>query len=102
MQEIKDAALRGHYDAICSYIKNEGDVNATCPHSGWTLLGAACNGGHPRVVEKLLDCPTLHLNASSNSGTPMALALNGNHAHCVELLLRSNLKVNVREIAEIC
>lgn len=90
--ELCNAAVRGNVDQVIQWLSEGGDVNSSYGYGGWTLLGAACSGGHTALVEELLKYSDLHLNVCSMHDIALNWALEGGHYDCVELLLATTLK----------
>ena len=77
------AALKGQTSLVQKLISRDADVNKP----GWAPLHYAATGGHPQIIQLLLD-QSAYIDAESPNGTtPLMMAARYGNAACVKLLL---------------
>ena len=77
------AALKGQTNLVQKLISRDADVNKP----GWAPLHYAATGGHPQIIQLLLD-QSAYIDAESPNGTtPLMMAARYGNAACVKLLL---------------
>lgn len=86
------AALRGYQEICARLIALGADVNKP----GWTPLHYAATGGHPRIVQMLLDAHAYIDAPSPNGSTPLMMAARYGNVDTVRLLLHAGADPTLR------
>ena len=99
-QALHDAACNGDIEKVKTLTQGNffrvcTNVNKKDRH-GFTPLLSAAAMGHDKVVELLLEIPTILVNLADKEGdTPLSMAVKNGHVGVVKLLLkRDEIKVN--------
>lgn len=97
--------LRGNIQVAKRLIAKDADINKT----GWTPLHYAASGGHPAIIELLLENHAYIDAESPNGSTPLMMAAQYGSPEAVALLinrgadvsLRNQLKLNALDFAKL-
>ncbi|ARO88089.1 ankyrin repeat-containing protein [Nitrosospira lacus] len=85
------ASYKGLHDIVEKlYVKG-----AEIKHPGWNPLLYAATGGHPKIVQLLLDGGVPIDSTSDNGTTPLMMAARGNHSDTIKILLRNGANPNI-------
>jgi uncharacterized protein len=86
------AALKGHLGLVKKLIERGADVNKT----GWAPLHYAATGGHPPIIEVLLEHHAYIDAESPNGTTPLMMAAHYGTPAAVKLLLEAGADATLR------
>jgi uncharacterized protein len=86
------AALKGHLGLVKKLIERGADVNKT----GWAPLHYAATGGHPAIIEVLLEHHAYIDAESPNRTTPLMMAAHYGTPAAVKLLLDAGADATLR------
>jgi hypothetical protein len=86
------AALKNHLPLARQLIARGADVNKT----GWTPLHYAATGGHPAMIQLLLDNYAYIDAESPNGSTPLMMAASYGSPEAVKLLLQEGADASIR------
>ena len=85
------ASYNGPHDIVEKlYIKG-----SEIKHAGWNPLLYAATGGHPKIVQLLLDGGVPIDSTSDNGTTALMMAARGNHSDTVKVLLKNGANPNI-------
>lgn len=84
--------LKGDLRLAKLLISRQADVN----HPGWTPLHYAASGGHPQVIQMLLD-ESAYIDAESPNGTtPLMMAARYGNSQSVQLLIDEGADIHLK------
>ncbi|HEX9719883.1 MAG TPA: ankyrin repeat domain-containing protein [Ramlibacter sp.] len=86
------AALKGHLEIVKKLIARDADINKT----GWAPLHYAATGGHPAVIELLLEHHAFIDAESPNGTTSLMMAAHYGSQAAVKLLLEAGADPTMR------
>lgn len=91
-----NSACFNNREAIVEALIPHIDVNTKNKQNS-TPLFIACQKGHERIVQLLLEAGALPNLTSFKGGTPLVKAAKENHITCIKLLLEARANINIQE-----
>jgi ankyrin repeat protein len=86
------ASLHGLEDIVRKLYIKGAEIN----HEGWNPLIYAATGGHPRIIQLLLEGGVPINSTSSNGTTALMMAARGGHVEAARVLLKNGADPNLR------
>jgi ankyrin repeat protein len=86
------ASLHGLEDIVRTLYIKGAEIN----HKGWNPLIYAATGGHPRIIQLLLEGGVPINSTSDNGTTALMMAARGGHVEAVKVLLKNGADPNLR------
>ena len=90
------AIMLASYNGLESVVEKLYIKGAEINHEGWNPLIYAASGGHPKVIQLLLEGGVPVNSASSNGTTALMMAAKGNHLDAARVLLKNGADPNIK------
>lgn len=89
------AIMLASYNGLYNIVEKLYIKGAEIKHPGWNPLLYAAAGGHPKIIQLLLDGGAPIDSTSDNGTTALMMAARGNHSDTVKILLKNGANPNI-------